>query len=936
MSASIAAATAQAQIDLARAARRAGDRRAAVRHLEAALALTPDRRDLRIEMGYDLVELGRADDAQRLFQALEAETPGEPDVLIGLGRTARRRGDHAAALPLFQAAVAKAPKNLGGRLDVAYALLDLGQAADADQHFVEVLADHPSQVNALLGRARVARRAGDRAAAVGIGAAAVQVDPEHHVARIELATDLVELGQLDEAESHARAALERAPRNVDTLLLVGRIARRLGRRAEAADLFSRALGVNPTHLGARLDLGFEEVERGEPDAAESLFRAVLADHPNQANAMVGLARIARKRGDRAEVRAQLEAAIAADPSNTSARLELAADLREWGEIEAARPLIEAAARINPEALDTLLHKGALQRQAGEHEAALATFAIAAEHHPRAAQPFVEAALESNALGRPADAAAWLERALAVAPGQPEAMALQADLAWVAEDHARCRAICEQARALHPHQAWPYITGARALSALGDWLDGMALLDKAEAALGPRPEITAGRIEVLKPRGAWPQVRAVLAGAADDVATNFRLFVEQVQCHIAYGEFAAATALLAASPATSARDLARVAMLRGYIAEAQWQLDEAVAQYRDAVAQSPQDAGMHNELARACLLRLDLEGAGEHNAISVRLNTTAARLRRESLSPAQTHLGQVLDEFRMDHDATEELARLGAVPAAERIVPLCGLMRQNPGHTPTAICLTLALRQAGMLSPARPVPQGHAVIPRRIMQFWDAPEPAADLLALMATWRENNPGWTYERFDAASAHAFLAEHFGREAQLAFRRARHPAHKADLFRLAWLHVHGGLYVDADDRCLAPLEGVLPPGTSFVGYQEGFSTVSNNVLGAVPGHPVIARALAGAIAALNRGDSDSLWLSTGPGLITRSFAAEFAESPLRPEIWLRGVRVLERFELLRSIAVHCFARYKTTRSNWKRAEFAAPDERMTATAGADTQGA
>jgi mannosyltransferase OCH1-like enzyme len=234
---------------------------------------------------------------------------------------------------------------------------------------------------------------------------------------------------------------------------------------------------------------------------------------------------------------------------------------------------------------------------------------------------------------------------------------------------------------------------------------------------------------------------------------------------------------------------------------------------------------------------------------------------------------------------------------------------------------LALRQAGLFAEPRPLQPGHATIPRRIVQFWDQPEPPPDVLALMATWRENNPAWTYERFHFESADAFLAEHFNGEVRQAFRRARHPAHKADLFRLAWLHVNGGLHVDADDRCLAPLETMLPPGMGFLGYQEGFSTVSNNVLGAAPGHPVIARAMRGAVTALNRGDSDSLWLSTGPGLITRAFAAELADSTLKPASWLRGVCIRERFELLRSVAVHCFARYKTTRSHWKRSEFAAP---------------
>lgn len=466
-----------------------------------------------------------------------------------------------------------------------------------------------------------------------------------------------------------------------------------------------------------------------------------------------------------------------------------------------------------------------------------------------------------------------------------------------------------------------MTGARALGALGDAGAGLALLDRAAAALGPRPEITVGRIELFKPRGAWPEVRAVLAGAADEIAGNFRLWVERVQCDIADGNFAAAEAALAAPPASSAHDLARVAMLHGYVAEARWQLAEAIARYREGVRLSPQDPGMHNELARACLLALDLDAAAEHNAVSLRLNATAVRLRGELLSPAQTHLGQILDEYRMDRAAAEALRRLAAAPPAARIAPLRQMLRQAPGHTPTAICLVLALRQSGLLAAPRPVAAGHATIPRRILQFWDTPELPPDIAALMATWADTNPGWRYERFDIGTAQAFLAENFGREASLAFRRARHPAHKADLFRLAWLHVNGGLYADADDRCLAPLEAVLPEGTAFIGYQEGFSTVSNNVLGAAPGHPVIARALADAITALNRGDSDSLWLSTGPGLITRSFARDFAELALREETWLGGVRILERFELLRAVAVHCFARYKTTKRHWKRADFAAP---------------
>lgn len=905
----------------ARAARRAGDRATALRHTEAALAQAPDRRDLRTEQGYDLLELGRAEAAEAVFRALDAEQPGEADVMIGLGRALRAQGNHLAALLLFEAGLALVPKKLGARLDVGYALLDVGRPADADPVFAAILTDHPGQSGALFGRARVARRSGEWAAAVEFVEAILKSEPGNAAARLQAANDLVELGRMEEAEAHCRQLLQRAPRHIEASLLLGRILRRLDQRAEAAELFARVVAARPSDIGARIDLGYEEIERGDLAAAERLFRGVLAEQPRQGGAHVGLSRVARSRGDRAATRAHLAAAVAADPENVGAHLELAADLREWGEIDAARPLIEAAYRASPGSLEVLLHRGDLQRHAGEDEAALATYTEAARLHPLAVRPLVEAAVQARTLGDPAAAADWLAQALRLQPGHPDALAHQADLAWVAEDYDRCLAICEQALGLHPDRLWPYVTAARARAALGEWLEGVSLLERATAALGPQAEITAGRIELLKPRGAWPQVRAVLDGAAAEIAGSFRLWVERVQCDIAYGKFAAAEAMLAAPPATSARDLARVAMLRGYIAEARWNLEEAVGHYREALRLSPSDPGMHNELARADLLRLDLDGAGEHNAISVRLNATAARLRRESLSPAQTHLGQVLDEYRMDRAATDMLAKLSERPAAERIAPLRAFVRRNPGHTPAAICLVLALRQAGLFADHTLAAPGHAAIPRRLLQFWDAPEPPPDLMALMATWRENNPAWTYERFHVASAQEFLTEHYGREVLAAFRRARHPAHKADLFRLAWLHVNGGVYVDADDRCLAPLEAVLPPGRSFLGYQEGFSTISNNVLGAAPGHPVIARAFYDAVEALNRGDSDSLWLSTGPGLITRSFATELALSPMKTELWLRGVCVLERYELLQSVAVHCFARYKTTKNNWKRAAFAAP---------------
>ncbi len=206
-----------------------------------------------------------------------------------------------------------------------------------------------------------------------------------------------------------------------------------------------------------------------------------------------------------------------------------------------------------------------------------------------------------------------------------------------------------------------------------------------------------------------------------------------------------------------------------------------------------------------------------------------------------------------------------------------------------------------------------------MQYWDSAEVPAELAALMRGWRDAHPRYGYRRFDAAAAQDFLAEACPAATLLAYRRAREPAQKADLFRLAWLFAEGGCYIDADDRCLAPLDTVLPPAAGLVLYQEDYGTVGNNVIAAAPQHPVTGLALELAVSAINRGDGDLLWFSTGPGLLTRALARTIAGPALTLPAWLRRLRILSRGELHQAVGMHCQVGYKTTERHWSRTAFA-----------------
>jgi Glycosyltransferase sugar-binding region containing DXD motif len=319
-----------------------------------------------------------------------------------------------------------------------------------------------------------------------------------------------------------------------------------------------------------------------------------------------------------------------------------------------------------------------------------------------------------------------------------------------------------------------------------------------------------------------------------------------------------------------------------------------------------------------------------------LDTSRKLLQGRSSNLSQSHLGQLLDEFALDEEGLARIAAVRNLPPAERVAPLLALLRHAPDYTPASVSLLIALRQAGALGAGSRQGGGAASpIPSTIAQYWNTPELPDELVRLRATWPEHNPDFACRLFDDAAARTFLERDYTPEVLRAYERAREPAKKADLFRLAYLFAEGGYWVDADDRCGAPLATVVPPHARLALFQEEYGTVGNNSIGVVPGHPVIALALDLAVEAIGRGDQDNLaldlaveaigrgdqdnlWLSTGPGLLTRALARTLAQSSLSWRRWLDTILILERGELARAVRIHCACAYKQTSRHWTRTAF------------------
>jgi len=187
-------------------------------------------------------------------------------------------------------------------------------------------------------------------------------------------------------------------------------------------------------------------------------------------------------------------------------------------------------------------------------------------------------------------------------------------------------------------------------------------------------------------------------------------------------------------------------------------------------------------------------------------------------------------------------------------------------------------------------------PRTIVQFWhDLGQLPRDVEECVRSWAVlEASGFKHRLFDERTAGTFISGSLGARHKRAFARCYHPAMQADYFRLCYVLVEGGFYVDADDVCvgtdigwlaedgrlkLQPLcydiaTGAMVKPTVFLcadAYDPSWIFYfNNNPLIASPGHPVIDHALSEATRLLELAEEDELpeiQTATGPGNLSKS---------------------------------------------------------------------
>ncbi|MBR0756432.1 tetratricopeptide repeat protein [Bradyrhizobium jicamae] len=892
--------------------------------LEGVLHQSPDNVAAWVALGWLHRKAKRVEAASDAFRKAVAIQPSNAGSLHALGLIERELGHYASSLDYFNQARQTDPEALYIRLEIGNTLQKLQRFDDAIGEYGAAIAKWPSSRDAHLGLGYALRSAGRSEEALAAFEKAAIVDVKHPNASIEAGHLLLRFGRPLEADQRFRMALERSPGNGAALVGLSYAVRRLGRLDEAETVLREVLAKQPDNSGARVALGHLLDALYRLDEAAELFSAVIDRQPDHADSHAALGNIHRRRGDRMAALEAFRRAADADPLNKARLVDVATELRDLGQFEESRLILDDVLKADPTDARALLQRGQLLRRQDQRVEALAVFQQLLSAHPGHAQAMVEAAAEERALGRPVEAKQLLLRALETETDQIGALMALAEIAMQSDDAAGALDFYRRAAAAHPTHVWTWMGGARAAFELGERDEAFRMIAEARDKLGAHPEITGTEIELLRHQRDWSRAMSILDEEfARTPRQNFWLWSHRVQIATMTADYDRAAEALDKSPASSVVDHARVALLRGQLAEAQFRYDDAISAYRESIAGNPSDAWAHFELARAALMNLDLETSRTALGHFIRISRSSLLLKGQSLSPSQNHVGQLLDEFVLDGEALAELKRIWGQPREDRFKGLRAMLRDYPDYTPAAIAVCIVLRQEGAFAPEKPAAdEPQSPIPRHVLQFWDR-DPPDDVRELMATWRRLNSGYRWTGFEDSTAADFLRSEFGGDILRAYTRTQLPAQKADLFRLAYLAARGGIYADADDRCLVGFDSYFDPRATLIVHQENYGSIGNNFIAAVPEHPVVVRALELAAAAMVRGDTDLVWLATGPGLLTRAFALQWAKQS--DGQLLRRTQVLDLGELQRRIGIHCPVQYKSTDRHWSRKAFGRAKRRV-----------
>jgi len=280
----------------------------------------------------------------------------------------------------------------------ARAHLEAGDLAAAVAAYDRVLADEPTDGEALLNQSLARYQLGQHDAAIESLERARRYHPEEPVVALNLGVMLRGAERLEAAVEALQEAVDLGPDDASAWQALGSAQRAVGDTAGAVETLKRAVALAPEHPSLLNSLGLAQMDAGRLEAARELFSRGVALAPDYLLGWHNLGEVTLRLGDAAGAENAFARVLDGSPEDAGAQLGLAAARRQRGHLEAAQEALDRvpAAERGGSWYD---ERGALCAARGDAPGAEDAFRMAAERGvPGARAAWVNVLRRRAALG----------------------------------------------------------------------------------------------------------------------------------------------------------------------------------------------------------------------------------------------------------------------------------------------------------------------------------------------------------------------------------------------------------------------------------------------------------------------------------------------------------------------------------------------------------
>ena len=324
----------------------------------------------------------------------------------------------------------------------------------------------------------------EHARAIALFERALELRPADVPTLVRLAGLFLDQGRLEDAQVLFQQALDHDPRSAAALAGLGRAALARRDHAQAVELLTRALTLEPEATSLHYPLAMAYRGLGEPNNTDAHLqqrgdgKPTLSDPlMNEYDRLLESSQAYQRRGwaafqagGWAEAAALFHKGLELEPENLALRHQRALALGRMGETDAAIAEFEAIVRQSPTYAQAHYSLGAIFAVQEQPEEAASRFALAVRHNSNHAEAHMGLALSLEALGRPEDALEPYRRVVELDPRHVDAWRERATVLIGLERYQEARDWLVAARRIHVDQP--------ELTALHDVVEAVLTLQKS--------------------------------------------------------------------------------------------------------------------------------------------------------------------------------------------------------------------------------------------------------------------------------------------------------------------------------------------------------------------------------------------------------------------------------------------------------------------------